>query len=173
MADPKAAPKQDKAAEVAEQPERKPGSPITETDGRFKEAEFQRTLWVCTTNENTQPDDLLATEYWAHVAAKLKPYDRIEARANDGAWFAELLVLEAGRNWARMHMLAAWKLTTSDVAQSQSAPKSPYADFRVENMGPHAKWCVIRRSDNQKIHEGAENQDAAKRWLDERIKAGI
>ena len=171
MADPKAASKQDKAAEVAEQPERKPGSPIT--DDRIQESEFAYTTHIGTAYENTEPGDLLATEYWAHRAAKLRPWDEIKIRANDGSWYAHLLVLESGRNWARVHMLSAWKLTTSEVAQTQSAPKSPFADFRVEHMGPHAKWCVIRRSDNQKIHEGAENQDAAMAWLKERIKAGI
>lgn len=171
MADPKAAPKQDKAAEVAEQPERKPGVPIT--DDRIQESEFAYTTHIGTAYENTEPADLLATEYWAHRAAKLRPWDEIKIRANDGSWYAHLLVLESGRNWARVHMLSAWKLTTSEVAQTQSAPKSPYADFRVEHMGPHAKWCVIRRSDNEKIHEGAENQDSAMKWLNERIKAGI
>lgn len=172
MADPKAAKQESKAAEAAEaKPERKPGVPIT--DDRIQESEFAYTTHIGTAYENTEPADLLATEYWAHRAAKLRPWDEIKIRANDGSWYAHLLVLESGRNWARVHMLSAWKLTTSEVAQTQSAPKSPYADFRVEHMGPHAKWCVIRRSDNEKIHEGAENQDSAMKWLNERIKAGI
>lgn len=117
MADPKAAPKQDKAAEVAEQPERKPGSPVT--DDRIQESEFAYTTHIGTAYENTEPSDLLATEYWAHRAAKLRPWDEIKIRANDGSWYAHLLVLESGRNWARVHMLSAWKLTTSEVAQTQ------------------------------------------------------
>jgi hypothetical protein len=139
----------------------------------MKEQEFQRTVWVATALENTEPQDMLKPEYWAHVSAQLKPWDRIEVRANDGAWLAELLVLETARNWARVHILNAYKLTTGDVSLTQSEIKGRYSEFRIEHMGPHDKWCIIRRSDNQKLHEGGESQDAAMRWLDDRIKAGI
>lgn len=164
----KAAPE---AETKAEAPKRLPGSPMT--GERIKEQEFQRTVWVATALENTEPEDLLRTEYWAHVSAQLKPWDRIEVRANDGSWLAELLVLETARNWSRVHILNAYKLTTTDMALTQSEIKGKYAEFRLEHMGPHDKWCVIRRSDNQKLHSGAENHDAARDWLDARIKAGI
>lgn len=164
----KAAPEMEAKAEA---PKRLPGSPMT--GERIKEQEFQRTIWVATSLENTIPEDLLAPEYWAHVSAMLKPWDRIEVRANDGSWLAELLVLESARNWARVHILNAYKLTTTDMAMTQAEIRGKYADFRIEHMGPHEKWCVIRRSDNQKIHEGAENNDSARAWLDARIKAGI
>ncbi len=151
--------------------ERKPGQPMP--GERIKEQEFQRTVWVATALENTVPEDMLKPEYWAHVSANLKPWDRIEVRANDGAWLAELLVLETARNWARVHILNAYKLTTSDVSLTQSEVKGRYAEFRCEHMGPHDKWCIIRRSDSQKLHSGAESQDSAMKWLDDRIKAGI
>jgi hypothetical protein len=35
------------------------------------------------------PIDLMRPEYWAHVAEKMKVWDKIEIRANDGACLAD------------------------------------------------------------------------------------
>ena len=54
---------------------------------RMTEAEYRRTVYVATAHANTNPEDLLAREYWSHVAEKLKPWDHIEVRANDGGFY--------------------------------------------------------------------------------------
>ena len=136
---------------------------------RMKECEFERTVYTCTTHENTSPEDLLKPEYWTNVAEKFKPFDKVEARADDGSWYAELLVLETSRRWTRMHMLAAHNLTTQDVSLTQSKLQ----EFAVEFKGPHRKHCVIRISDQEIIHEGESTKAGAHLWLAERIKAGI
>ena len=136
---------------------------------RMKEGQYERTVWVITAHENTDPADLIDPAYWSHVAAKLRPWDRIEARANDGTWYAELLVMEAGRNWARAVLLNSASLTTSDVAISQANGLSPY---EVAYRGPHDKWSVIRKIDREVIHDGEQTQGGAVNWLNERMKAG-
>lgn len=137
---------------------------------RMSEAEYQRSVFVATTHANTRPEDLLARDYWSHVAAKMKPWDRIEARANDGTWYAEYLVLEAGRTWAKVHMLQVTSLTSADVAMSQATAMLPYD---VVFRGPHCKWSVVRKSDKEVMHEFEETQGGALDWLTERIKAGL
>lgn len=136
---------------------------------RMKEGQYERTVWVITAHENTFPDDLSAPEYWSHVATKLRPWDRIEARANDGTWYAELLVLEAGRNWARAQLLNVTKLSTTDVAMSQVNSLSPY---EIKYRGPHSQWSVIRKVDREVVHDGEATQGGAVNWLNERMKAG-
>ena len=136
---------------------------------RMKEAEYERTHWVATAHANTLPEDLLSPDYWSHCAAKFKPWDKIEARADDGTWYAEYLVLEAGRNWARTTLLTKHNLTTADVALSQAAQGA----YEIKYRGPHSKWSVIRRGDNEVMHEGEQTQGGAINWMNERLKAGV
>jgi len=136
---------------------------------RMRECEFQRTVYTATAFENTDPKDLLDPEYWTHVAEQFKPFDKVEVRADDGSWYAELLVLETSRRWTRMHMLSKHNLTTGDVSLSQSKLQ----EYAVEFKGPHKKHCVIRLSDQEIIHEGEETKGGAHTWLAGRIKAGL
>lgn len=147
-----------------------PDRKVRELEGdRMRECEFQRTVWVATAHEGTVAADLLQPEYWTHVAERFKPFDHVEARADDGSWYAEFLVLEAGRRWTRMHPLCIHNLSTPDV----SLTAARYAEFLVEYKGPGPKHCVIRRADQTVIHDGEETKEGAYRWLAGRIQAGI
>lgn len=134
---------------------------------RMKECEFERTTYVATAHEQTQPEDLLEPEYWSHVAEKLKPWDKIEARADDGSWYAEYLVLDTSCRWARLALLAKYDLTTSDVSLSQAARD----EYKIEWKGPARKFCVIRNSDNAMVHEGEQTKVGAHQWLINRLKS--
>ena len=141
---------------VTTQPERKV-EPIT----KVTEAEFLRHAWLVIIPFGTLPEDLLKPEYWAHVAAQLRPRERIEAHSIDGTWFAEYLVLGVDRTWAKVHMLSKHSLTTPDIALSQAEAVSPY---EVKWRGPVAKWSIVRKSDNAVQAEGMD-KDQALDWL--------
>lgn len=136
---------------------------------RMRGGEFIRVIYCVTAFDDTQPEDLLVPEYWAHCAQTFKPWDRIEAVANDGTWWAELVVLESGRNWTRMHLMRKHNLTTADVAQSQM--DSLLLAYDVKHRGPHCKWSVVRRSDKQVLHEFAETKASAEAWLNSHLAA--
>lgn len=137
---------------------------------RFSEASFKRAEYLVTAPAGMEPGDLLDPMVWAHVAAQLQPWCRIEARANDGTWFAELLVLEASRNWARVHILHAYNLTTSDVSQSLAAA-GQLMPYEILHRGPHSQWSVIRKLDRSVMHEGEATQQGAINWLRDRMVA--
>ena len=137
---------------------------------RIEPAEYRRTVYIATAHENTIPEDLLDPAYWAQVSATLKPWDRIDVRANDGTWYAEYLVLDAGRTYAKVQMLSSHALTTGDVAMSQLTAMSPY---EVVYRGPHDMWSVIRKSDRAVVHEKAATQGAAVDWMTNRLKAKL
>ena len=48
---------------------------------RMKECEFERTNYVITAHENTEPEDLLDPAYWSTVAAKLATKATIPQRS--------------------------------------------------------------------------------------------
>jgi hypothetical protein len=57
----------------------------------------------------TKIEDVLQPQYWAHVAGQLGPYTRIEV-LETGEWMLELLVINCGRNWAKVQVLHKFEL---------------------------------------------------------------
>jgi hypothetical protein len=121
-------------------------------------AEQLRQDWVVNAEEGTSVEEVLDPQYWAHMAMHLQPMDRIDVRAETGDWLLELLVINTGRNWAQMHLLARHDL----VKRAETMPAS--VKHRVEWKGPQLRWCVIRNGDNEMLQKGMEKQ-AAIDWL--------
>lgn len=140
---------------------------------RMQDAEFGRMEKVCVAHENTLPQDLLRQDYWAHVAQDLRPWARIEVRANDGTWLWEGVVLEAGRNWANVRELHLHQFTTKDMAQTNAAIQAEYAGmpYEVRYRGEFELWSVVRKSDDAVMHEKEATKNGADTWLRERLKA--
>lgn len=135
---------------------------------RLREASYDRVIYSATAFEDTTPEDMLKPEYWAHVAATLKSWDRIEARANDGTWWAEFIVLYTGKAMAKVHLIRTVDLTE---ASPEGHGVNEFADYQVKWRGPHSKWSVIRNSDSEVVHEGAESKGNAETWLKSQLKA--
>lgn len=119
-------------------------------------AEQWRQDFVVHVPEEHTVDDLLDSAYWAHVAAEraLQRFDRIEARAEGGEWVAELIVVNAGRNWAQMKLIAK-----HDMVASSGKP-SVEPKHTVKLRGP-AKWCVVRIADGAVLQERLDTRQAA------------
>ena len=128
-------------------------------ENRAALAEYERQDWVVNAEEGTEISDVLEPGYWAHTAARMKPYDRIEVRLETGEWIAELVVIAVERNWARVSLLVKYDLTHHESAVP-SAQK-----HRVLWKGPQHKFCVIRISDDQLVQGGFTDKDAANVWM--------
>jgi len=147
---------------------------------RFKLAEHERNIHSITVEEGATRAQIIDPAFLAHVAAKLRPYDQVEVRCDDGALFAKLLVLQAERTWARVHVLEWHNLTTRDVSLSQTEgePESVQSaqavdrdqDYLIAYKGPHKKWAVIRKADGGYMREGEESKAAATAWLNDWLR---
>lgn len=126
---------------------------------RFSEAEYKRTVWVATTEGETKREHLTNPAYWAHVAAKMKPYDHIEVRSDDETFWAEYLVLACDRTWAKVQELRYIVLNKPATEQKEDP------DFTVEWKGPHRKFAVVRKMDNAIMKEEFTNRTEANIWL--------
>jgi len=135
---------------------------------RFKQTEFANTSWTVTVEAGTVLEDLLIPEFFANVAAHLRPYDRIIARVDTGEWYAELLVLSCGRTWVKTKVLAGISLTTTDVDMTQAEAAEGYS---IVHRGPHLKFCVIRKSDKQSLRDEFDTKEMARAWLADHVKA--
>lgn len=127
---------------------------------RLAQGEYVRTVHVATAEQGTAEEDLINPAYWAHVASKMRPWDRIEVRSDDGTFYAELLVLDSSRTWARVKLLKFLPLTSADVSQTQADD-----EYEIKFRGPVLRWSVVRRLDNAVIKEAMQNKDEAAAFL--------
>lgn len=133
---------------------------------RFPLAETARNIFQATVEPDISREDLLEPEFWKHVSKSLRPYSRIEVVTDDGRFFAELLVLNAGDNWASVQELRYIELGLTDAIKQASAMDK----FEVNWKGPHRKFAVSRKSDNEVIKDRMETKEEAFRFLSEHVK---
>jgi len=137
---------------------------------RFHLAESIRQDYVAIVQQELKPHDLENPALWSNVANLCRPFGRIEARCEDGTWIAEFVILEVGRQFVRVKMLQHYKLTTEDVAITQTAQASGY---KVYWRGQHHQWAVQRLSDTEIVHQNEGSREAAESWLKEHLKAFV
>ena len=139
-------------------------SPILDPQ-RMQLAEYNMATYTVNCEDKITVADLAEPGYWAHVAALMKPYDQIWARAEDGSWIAHLTVLGCDRTWAKVHVLAEYKLTTADVSQTEAE-----ALHEVAWKGPQHRFVVIRKSDSAMVKSGFADKVEATVWMKEHEK---
>jgi hypothetical protein len=129
---------------------------------RFSQGDFINASYTITVEAGTTLDDVLKPEFLANVSNKLRPYDRVHVRIDTGEWYAECLVLSAGRVWAKLMPMLVLDLTTQDVEITQGEAADEY---QVAFRGPHLKFCIIRKSDREVIKEQIPTKIEAQNWL--------
>jgi len=128
------------------------------TKSRFKLAEYEHNNWVATVESGASLEEVLKPEYWAHIAREMRPFDHVEARAEDGAWWAHLLVTSCDTMWAKCHVLLHVELEDSMMEGSE-----PDDGLKVEWGNLHTKYRIIRKSDRAVLQDGFATRDDALR----------
>jgi len=96
----------------------------------------------------------------------LRRYDRIEVVSDDDAFFAELLVLEAGDGGVRVMPMRGAPLEVRAGAPGEALRRE--ATQRVEYKGAHLKWCVY--DGEKQLRSGFESEGQALLYLNEYLK---
>jgi hypothetical protein len=131
---------------------------------RFAEAAQSRNVWAATPTHDTKYEDLFAPEYWAHIAVRARPGDFIEVFAEDGSYWAQLIVLSAGRQ-----ALSVAEIQRRDLQRGNALPEAG-SGVIVEWKGPHLKYCVLRTKDNERVSEKHESRLQAENAAAEYLK---
>jgi len=129
---------------------------------RFALGEQVNQYWTVTVESGTTLEDVMRPEFLANVAARLRPYDRISVRVDTGEWYAEFLVVACGRVWAKLVATMELDFTDRNIEVSELNGSE---DFFVKYRGPHLKFCVIRKADNEPIKERLDSMAEANSWL--------
>jgi hypothetical protein len=123
-------------------------------------AEQMTQHWVVNAEEGTTVAEVLEPQFWSHCAAQMQVYDRIDVRLETGEWMLELIVLDVGRNYARVFVAKKYDFSETKIEVPVTAIK-----HKVEWKGPQKKHVVIRLSDNAVIQEGFSEKSAAMTWM--------
>lgn len=130
----------------------------------LRPAEYSRTVYSHAVEKgNDYEKDVLRPAYWAHVANKLKPGDRIEVLGPEGAYFAELYVVNTLAQAAVVVELARVQLDSGAAHVEDD-------EFEVKFRGPQ-KWSIVRRADSKVIQEMIPTRGDANRELEDYKKA--
>lgn len=132
---------------------------------RFTLAEYRNVTYTVEPEQGTPFEAVLKPEYWAHVAQKLRVWDRIMVRAEDGTYWGELLVINCGHLYARVHVLKKVELGADATKPLEVLP----AGYEVKFQGPKLKWVVLRGAD--RLAATLESEHAAQGWVFEHIKS--
>ncbi len=124
--------------------------------------------FFATLEEGTQPDDLLAPEFWRQHGQVMQPLSKVRAYEETGAWYGEFLIVDAGRTFAKLATLSVRKL---GAIERDEIPRG----FSIRWRGPHIKYQVVRMSDNEIIRgangDGFRTKPEAEAWLADHLGA--
>lgn len=137
----------------------RPKRSVSIHETRMKLADYKRQDWVVDAEAGTTVEDVLSSEYFAHMAPQVQINDHIEVRLETGDWILELIVLDLGRNWIRCYVAQHYDLTKAPKVEA--VPDA----FRIEFKGPHRKHSVLRNSDDNVMSEGHSRRGEAEAWL--------
>ena len=137
----------------------------------LQQAEHKRNLWCGETDSATTLAEMLAPEFWIHDARKLRPRDEVEVWAVDGSWLEvfvvrSVVIPEVGKSVVKV-------ARKDDIPRSDDKNAQPTAvgGIVAKWRGPHAKWSVVRESDQHVLKEKFETREDAEGWRDQFVKA--
>ena len=107
---------------------------------------------------------VLERGFWANISQKLRPGDTLLVFPRDARWYAELLVWDAGQNWAHV--------TAKGMAQRPEfqALEGVANDFEIAR-DPIDGFTVKRRSTGAKVRGNFPNHAEAQKWILEHQQA--
>lgn len=131
---------------------------------RIKLAEFARSVWNVTPEHGTTFEDVCRDEYWQMARNELRVGDRIELIAEDGAWYAELIVLCLKPRGVQVGAIR--HVSFEDEAEQGAGSE----DFLVKWRSPRSRFAVMRKADGQVLKEGFDQKEEAQSWLADHLK---
>lgn len=115
---------------------------------------------------NYSTSDLESPSTWAHLRTRFRTFDEIRAVADDGSWYALLVVVFCQDGVLRIKELYRFPIDVKATVEAQAQVR-----YQVRQMGSLG-WCVIDTQDNdRKIRQGLSKKSDAERQLEDHILA--
>lgn len=92
--------------------------------------------------ENTPFESVYDPRFWAFVAKRFSPFDEVQVVPEDGAWIAELYVIQCDDFGARMALRS--KIDLESIAAEDAALPEGY---EIKWSGPRVGFSIMRGKD--------------------------
>lgn len=132
-------------------------------ENRWQLREFRDPGHHVVLERGTRYEAVFEPSFWANIAtkAKFQPGQSVRVVNDELTIFADLVILDCGRNWATM--AEYYKRTLDELVKSRP-PLKQQPRHRTEFAGPIDKWRVIR-DDNQVIKAGMPSEAEANGYM--------
>lgn len=129
----------------------------------FSEANFASTTYMASPEAGIEKKDLLNPEYWAQVAAKLRPDDIIRVIPQDKSFYLELLVTDQTKLWARVVELNYVPLNAKSIVSTDSV----FDRIEAKHFGVAGQWKAVRKEGGALVNESSFNsREACEEWIE-------
>ena len=107
--------------------------------------------------KGTPFENLLRPDFWANVSQRMRPGDTIIAFPRDGAWYGQLIVWDAGQNWANVTGACQERPDFAAAAGVDS-------EFEI-TRDPIDGVCVFSKKTGAKVKGNFPNPEDARQWI--------
>src|SRR5882762_300069 len=148
------------------------------TPDRMKQREHNTAEFDVVLHAGVEPDDILPVAYWSHLAETFRAAKKhgdveLTVTTEDLKWRGELLVIDAGVNWARVVFKTTEDgkrlITKLGGLQPQKIVILP--GHTVNYAGIFDKWRVVRDADGQVLTRNHNTEGEAYAWLSDYAKS--
>lgn len=132
---------------------------------QLKEQDVGQQRWMAIVDAGIPYSEVLKPAFWTHVAYKFQKFAKIHVQAEDGTYYAELLVVVP---------LKADTVVKELIFVELDAVKEPgtafsVGEFDISFHGPNVKWRVSR--DKKVLKDGFSTSNDAKIYAVDYTKA--
>lgn len=149
----------EKLPEFATEIPRRKSSPALQKSA-LKLSESVNNRWRVVIARGTPRERLLDSDFWSVVSGDFLPFDTIACVDEGRTYYAELLVLEAGRGYAHLEELLYKALPPLIVANKDVPP-----NHEIVHLGPEELYAVRRISDGVLLGKGFASRNEALQFL--------
>jgi hypothetical protein len=128
-----------------------------------REAGVKFNTWEAVPPAGTPFENVLVPAFWANVSRRMKMGDKVIVVPRDGAFYGELVVWDAGQNWA--HVSGGCQERPAFEASAAGVDEQ----FDIVN-DPIDGFCV-RRKNGAVIKKNFPNHEDARTWIRDHQKA--
>lgn len=140
---------------------------------RMQLSEFNTAQYTAILHAGVEPEDILPVAYWSHVAEMLQQNMTIVATTEDMKWRGELVVVDSGRNWARVVFKTTedGKRFITKLGGLQPHKIVLLPGHTVNYAGIFSKWRIVRDADGRVLSDKHNTEGDAYGWLSDYAKS--
>lgn len=121
----------------------------------------KRNAWMIEVPRETTLKEIQQPEFWNHLASKFTTRDEVQVWWSGELRRANLTVVRVTKS--AVHV-ALDNVTEYEASLNRASITDDIAKYEISYHGP-AKFRIVRKVDNEAIHDGFDTEESAVRWL--------